>query len=70
VYSILEIKKSSSYVQNIIKLEEILTEQVQVKTEEQIVAFLKAKQGIFLILHLNNSQRPNQIRMFRICHSW
>lgn len=44
VYSILQIKKSSSYVQNIIKLEEILTEEVQAKTEEQIVAFLKAKQ--------------------------
>jgi len=54
VYSILEIKKSSSYVQNIIKLEEVLTEQVQVKTEEQIVAFLKAKQGMSSISNFNN----------------
>jgi len=54
VYSILEIKKSSSYVQNIIKLEEILTEQTQVKTEEQIVAFLKSKQGILSLSNENN----------------
>jgi len=45
VYSILYIKKSSSYVQNTIELDQILTEDIEIKTEEQIAAFLKAKEG-------------------------
>lgn len=45
VYSILTIKKSSSYVQNTVELAQILTEDWEVKTEEQITAFLRSKQG-------------------------